>query len=45
MAQFQNMIITRAGLDMIAQSQAGGTLILQKVNWVTVRLATKVYPI
>lgn len=30
MAQFQNMIITRAGLDMIAQSQAGGTLIFTK---------------
>lgn len=30
MAQFQNMILTRAGLDMIAQSQAGGTLIFTK---------------
>ena len=30
MAQFQNIIITRAGLDMIAQSQAGGTLIFTK---------------
>ena len=30
MAQFQNMIITRAGLDMIAESQAGGTLIFTK---------------
>lgn len=30
MAQFQNMIITRAGLDMIAESQAGSTLIFTK---------------
>lgn len=32
MAQFQNMVITRAGLDMIAESQAGGTLIFTKAK-------------
>ena len=32
MAKFNKMVITRAGLDMIAQSQAGGTLIFTKAK-------------
>ena len=32
MAQFQDMVITRAGLDMIAESQAGETLIFTKAK-------------
>lgn len=32
MAKFNKMIITRAGLDMIAQSQAGGTLIFTRAK-------------
>ena len=32
MAQFQDMVITRAGLDMIAESQAGESLIFTKAK-------------
>lgn len=32
MAKFNKIVITRAGLDMIAQSQAGGTLIFTKAK-------------
>ncbi len=32
MAKFNKMVITRAGLDMIAESQAGGTLIFTKAK-------------